>query len=111
MAVVGALVAVLAEGAPEFRNDRNHRIAPLPAQLLGQGRQAFPEAVDIVGQGALRRTFVHVRIPATDVDEPDPVLVAHQAPEASCLELEPLRGDGIATGLLHFLHDPADLLA
>ena len=60
----------------------------------------------------LSAAFADVRVPAADIDEAEPVLVAHHLRDARRLLREPVRIHGAAAGLHHFVGEfPRDLLA
>src|SRR6266480_4397319 len=71
MPVVGAAVAVLAEGAAEFRHDDDDGVAPEAAHFLREGGEALGETREVRGERALRRTLVDVRVPTAHVHETD----------------------------------------
>src|ERR1700677_2914753 len=105
MTVVRAAIAVLAERAPELREHDDDGIAPLGAERLREDLQAAAETCQVPGERPLRCAFAHVRIPAADIDEAQPIFVAHQMRHALGLELEALGVDGTAVGCRHFLGD------
>src|SRR5206468_10531696 len=112
VAVVGAAVAVLAEGAAEFTEHDHHRSPPLLAHLVGEGGQPAAEIGQLVGQRAGGTALPDVRVPTTHVDEAELHTLLHQARDAPSFHGEALASDRIATGTFHLLgHLAADLAA
>jgi hypothetical protein len=70
VAVIGPLIAVLAERSAELRDDSNYGIAPFTAQLLCERREPLAQAVDVVGQRALGASLVDMSIPSTSDRSP-----------------------------------------
>src|SRR6185437_16881345 len=83
MAVIGAAVAVLPEGAAKFGNDDDHRVAPGGRpDLLGEAGEPSPKFAETVGEIAVGGALIDVRIPAADIDEAEVELLAHQPTDA-----------------------------
>src|SRR6185437_1089638 len=101
MAVIGAAVAVLAEGAAEFGEHHHGGVVPGVAQRVGVGGEAFAEVLQVVGEAALGAALVDVGVPAAHVDEAEAVLVAHQGGDATRLGGEVVRAGGAAAGRHH----------
>src|SRR5262249_18147685 len=101
VAVVGAALAVLADGAAEFADDDHHRVAPGAAHALREGAQAAAELLQARGELAGLSALAYVRVPAADVDEAEVVLALHQLRDAPRLQLEAARVDRVASGGLH----------
>lgn len=78
---------------------------PFGAEGLGKHLQAAAQAREVSGERTLRRALADVRVPAADVDEAQPIFVAHEPRHAFGLELEALGVDGAAVGGEHFLRD------
>src|SRR5438445_467094 len=89
--MVGAAIAVLAEGAPEFADDHHHRVLPCRTLLVGEGGEPAPELLEPGGEEAARSALADVRVPAADVDEADVELLLHELRHAACLGLEAAR--------------------
>ena len=109
VAVVGAAVAVFAEGAPEFADDDHDRIPPRCAYLVGESGQAATKLLQTPGEVTARAAFSDVRVPTTHVHETDVELILHDLRDASRFEFESFGGYGIAARRFHFgrhfLHD------
>lgn len=70
------LLPFFPERAAEL-GDHHHGVLPLVSQRVRVGGKAAAEVVESVRQSALRAAFVDMRIPAADIDETEPDLVAH----------------------------------
>src|SRR6202051_4922519 len=92
VAVIGAAIPVLAEGAPELRNHHDHRIPPSRrADLLGKSRERAPELAEAVGQITGGRSLIDVGAPPADIDKAEIELLAHQPADTSRRQLEAAR--------------------
>ena len=70
MAVIGAAVAIFAEGAAEFGNHHDNGVAPSRrSDLFGKSGQRTPEFAEAVGKITGRSTLVDMGIPAADIDK------------------------------------------
>src|SRR5262245_44888316 len=107
VAVVGATVAVLPEGAAELAQHHHHGIAPGAAHALGEGGEPAAELLQARGEVAARAALAHVGVPAADVDEAEVVLALHEARDAPRLQLEAARVDGVAARSLHLAGEVA----
>src|SRR5579883_2072245 len=112
MAMIGAAVAILAEGAPEFGDHDHHGIMPgLRPDLLRKAGKRAAELAETVGEIAVGRALVDVGIPAADIDKAEIELLAHQPTNAPRRELETARRHRAATGGIHLLRDrPVDVV-
>ncbi len=113
VAVVGAAVTVLAEGAAELGNRHNHGVTPRSGpDLLGEAGQGPAEFAQPIGEIAGRRTLVDVGVPAADIDEAQVELLAHQPSDPPGGELETAGRHRAAIGRGHLLGDRAvDIVA
>mmetsp|Transcript_1050 Transcript_1050/g.2781 ORF Transcript_1050/g.2781 Transcript_1050/m.2781 type:complete len:295 (-) Transcript_1050:1016-1900(-) len=100
--MVGAAVAVLAEGAAELADHHHHGVGPLRAHLVGKQREALAQLRQLAGQLAGGAAFADMGVPAADVDEAQAHPVAHQPCHAARLQRKALGRDGAAAGSLHF---------
>src|SRR2546423_35356 len=64
VAVIGAAVAVLAEGAAELAHHQHHRVAPCVAHRSPERGEAAAKLVEPRREIALRAAFADVRVPA-----------------------------------------------
>src|SRR5205809_3591444 len=76
--MVGAAIAVLAEGAPEFADQHHHRVLPCGTLLVGEGGEPAPQFLEPGGEEAARAALADVRVPAAHVDKADVELLLHQ---------------------------------
>src|SRR5947208_1836249 len=107
VAVIGAAVAVLAEGAAELAHHQHHRVAPRIAHRSRERGEAAAELVEPRREIALRAAFADVRVPAADVDEAQAIVAAHEPGDALCLRLEGARGNGVAARRDHLVAELA----
>src|SRR6202021_1495255 len=92
MAMVGAAVAILAEGAAEFGNHHHNRVSPSGrANFFGKTRQRAAELAETVGEIAGGRSLVDMGIPAAAIDKAEVELLAHQPADPSCRQLKTAR--------------------
>jgi len=105
--MIGTVRAVLAKRAPELGQHEHDRLVPGWTHLIGESRQALPQADEQIRQLPLRVALVDVRIPAADVDEPDVELILHEPRHAARLELEALRGERVPIRRLHLARHAA----
>src|SRR5437879_9322348 len=105
--MVGAAIAVLAEGAPEFADDHHHRVLPCWTLLVGEGGEPAPELLEPGGEEAARAALADVRVPAAHVDEADVELLLHQLRNAPGFGLEAARAHRVAAGAFHLSHHVA----
>ena len=69
--VIRAAVAVLAHRPPELRHRQDDGVRHAIAEVGDERRDAAREIVEPLGELALRRALVDVRVPAADVRERD----------------------------------------
>src|SRR2546427_21908 len=105
--MVGAAVAVLAEGAPEFADQHHHRVLPCGTLLVGEGGEPAPELLEPGGEEAARAALADVRVPAAHVDEADVELLLHELRDAARLGLEAARAHRVAARAFHLPHHVA----
>src|SRR5437879_13479222 len=94
--MVGAAIAVLAEGAPEFADEHHHRVLPCRTLLVGEGGEPAPQLLEPGGKKAARPALADVRVPAAHVDEADLELPLHPPRHAPGLRIEPARAHRVA---------------
>src|SRR5947209_3930328 len=68
-AVIGAAVAILFDGAAEFRDHDEDRIVPIAAEPFGQGGEAAAERAQPVGELAGLGALPDMRVPAAEREE------------------------------------------
>src|SRR6185437_7756032 len=78
-------------------------VGPFVAERVGVGGQALTEVAQVVGQSAADVALVDMGVPAADVDEAEPVLVAHQGGDALRLGGEAACAGRAAAGLDHLV--------
>src|SRR5947209_19679441 len=105
--MVGAAIAVLAEGAPEFADEHHHRVLPCRTLLVGEGGEPAPQLLEPGGEKAARPALADVRVPAADVDEADVELLLHQLRNAPGFDLKTARAHRVAAGAFHLSHHVA----
>src|SRR5947207_12137967 len=71
VAVVGAAVAVLRDGAPELRHGEHHDVGHPVAQVLGERGERAAEVTQAEGEPALLGALAHVGVPTLHVGERD----------------------------------------
>jgi len=67
------------------------------------GRQTLAETAQVAGQAAADAAQVHTGIPATEIDEAEPVAVAHQCGDALRLAGKAAGAGSTTAGLQHFV--------
>src|SRR5579862_2909826 len=78
--MIGAAIAILAEGAAEFGDHDDDRVAPgCGPDLFGESGKPAAEFAHAIGEITGCRTLVDVGVPAADIDEAEIELIAHQA--------------------------------
>src|SRR5258708_15046088 len=104
VAMIGAAVAVLAEGAAELGDHDDHRISPSGRpDLLGKARKRAAEFAETVGEITGGRALIDMGIPAAAIDIAQAELLAHQPADTPRRQFEPARRNRAAIGRLHFL--------
>src|ERR1700692_2473172 len=104
MAVIGAAVAVLAEGAAEFGDHDDDSVSPSRrSDLFGKSGQRTAEFAETVGEITGRRALVDMGIPAADIDKAEVELLAHQPADPPRRQLKAARRNRAAIGRGHFL--------
>src|SRR5204863_393142 len=71
VAVVGAAVAILRDGAPELRHGEHHDVGHPVAQVLGERGERAAEVTQAEGEPALLGALAHVGVPTLHVGERD----------------------------------------
>src|SRR5258708_32588270 len=99
VAVIGATVAVFAEGAAELGDDDDNRISPSGgADLFGKACKRAAEFAEPVCQIPCGRTLIDMGVPAADIDKAQIELFAHQPTDASRRQFEAARRNRTAIG-------------
>ena len=113
MAMVGALIAVLAESPAELGDDDDERVIPgLRADLLHEAGERAAEFAEPVRQISGCAALADMGVPATHIDKAKIKLVAHQPSDAPRRQFKAFCGNGAAVGGGHFLGDRAvDVIA
>jgi hypothetical protein len=80
MAVIGAAVAVLMNGAAELRHDDDDGIVTMLAEVFGQRGEAVTERPETIGELAFLISLVDVGVPAAEAGkgEPDVLVLSGQ---------------------------------
>ena len=91
MAVIGATVAIFAEGASEFRNDHDHGVTPPGADFFGKTSESAAEFSEAISKIAGRGALIDVGVPAAHIDKGKIELLLHQTANPARRELETLR--------------------
>src|ERR1700722_405135 len=82
--MIGAVVAVLPEGAPELGDHDHHGIAPSRrADLFGKTGQRTAKLAEAIGEIAGGSALIDMGIPAPDIDKAEVELLAHQPADAA----------------------------
>src|SRR5437879_13408298 len=105
--MVGAAIAVLAEGAPEFADEHHHRVLPCGTLLVGEGGEPAPQLLEPGGETAARPALADVRVPAAHVDEGAVELLLHEPRHAPRLDLEAAPAPRLAAGAPDAAHQAA----
>src|SRR6202165_6087692 len=104
VAVIGAAVAILAEGAAELGDDDDNGIFPsCRSDLLGKARKRTAEFTETIGEITGGRALIDMGIPAADIDKAQVELFAHQPSNAPRRQLKAARRNRATVGRVHFL--------
>src|SRR5581483_214830 len=82
MAVIGAAIAVLAEGAAKLADHDHDGVMPGRTHALGKARKPAAELAEPAGEIAVGAALVDVRVPPADVDEAEIESLLHQGADA-----------------------------
>src|SRR6202158_2177418 len=106
VAVIGAAVAILPEGAPKLGDDDDNRISPSRrSNLFGKTRKRAAKFAEPIGEISGGSTLINMGIPAADIDKAEVELFAHQPADAPRRQLEAARRNRTAIGRGHFFGD------